>query len=273
MSFKRYHLLFILLLTGILIGNTGQAQTDAIDSLSFVPPPVADSILQSEEKYDEENYESEESYEDSIHRAETNAFDTLNRKAVSIAWHQLPAGYIDNLKREDNFDYVKNGIPEPEKRDTPEMNFLIGEIWIYVAIIVFLLLLAWYLKENNLLFFRKKPATIQSVAQEELLKDIFSIDYATAIKEALDSNNYRLAIRLHYLQLLKTLSEKGVIQYQPDKTNFDYLLQVRSTPHYSDFSGLTRQYEYSWYGLFPISQAQYNQVDQLFTNFYKKIGG
>ncbi|MGE9310731.1 DUF4129 domain-containing protein [Niabella sp. CJ426] len=272
MSFKRYHLLFILLLTGILIGNTGQAQTDAIDSLSFVEPPVADSILQSEEKYDEENYESEESYEDSIHRAETNAFDTLNRKAVSIAWHQLPAGYIDHLKREDNFDYVKNGIPEPEKRDAPEMSFSIGEIWIYVAIIVFLLLLAWYLKENNLLFFRKKPAVIQSVPQEELSKDIFSIEYATAIKEALDSNNYRLAIRLHYLQLLKTLSEKGVIQYQPDKTNFDYMLQVRQTPHYPDFSGLTRQYEYSWYGLFPISQAQYNRVDQLFNNFYKKIG-
>lgn len=272
MNFKRYHLLFILLLTGILTGNTGQAQTDAIDSLAFVEPPVADTILQSEEKYDEENYESEESYEDSIQRAETNAFDTLSRRAVSIAWHQLPANYIDNLKKDEHFDYVKNGIPDPEKRHAPEMNFPIGEIWIYVAIIVFLLLLAWHLKENNLLFFRKKPAVIQSAPQEELLKDIFSIEYEAAIKDALCNNNYRLAIRLHYLQLLKKLSEKGMIQYQPDKTNFDYMLQVRQTPHYPEFSGLTRQYEYSWYGLFPISRAQYDQVDQLFTNFHKKIG-
>ncbi|MCH5682976.1 DUF4129 domain-containing protein [Niabella sp. W65] len=103
-----------------------------------------------------------------------------------------------------------------------------------------------------------------------MLKDIFSIEYAAAIKEALNNKNYRLAIRLHYLQLLKMLSEKGVIHYQPDKTNFDYLLQVRSTPHYSDFSGLTRQYEYSWYGLFPISQSQYEQIDLLFTNFQKR---
>lgn len=273
MSFKRYHLLFVLLLTGILIGNTGQAQTDAIDSLSFVEPSVADSVLQAEEEYGEGDYESEETYEDSIHRAESNAFDTLSPGAASTSWHKLPAHYIDNLKKEDIFDYVKNGIPEPERWDAPQIGFSIGEIWIYIAIIVFLLLLAWYLKENNLLFFRKKPATIQSVAQEELLKDIFSIEYGAAIKEALDNNNYRLAIRLHYLQLLKALSEKGVIQYQADKTNFDYLLQVRSTPHFPDFSGLTRQYEYSWYGLFPISRAQYDQVDQLFTNFHKKIGG
>lgn len=272
MSFKRYHLLFILLLTGILIGNTGQAQTDAIDSLSFVEPAAADSILQTEEEYDED-YESQESYEDSIHRAETNAFDTLSPGAASVSWQQLPANYIDKLKKDDHFDYVKNGIPKSEKWDAPQISFSFGEIWIYIAIIVFLLLLAWYLKENNLLFFRKKPAAIQSVPQETLLKDIFSIEYEAAIKEALDSNNYRLAIRLHYLQLLKALSEKGIIHYQADKTNFDYLLQVRPTPHYPDFSGLTRHYEYSWYGLFPISRAQYDQVDQLFTNFHKKIGG
>ncbi|MCH5716784.1 DUF4129 domain-containing protein [Niabella hibiscisoli] len=119
---------------------------------------------------------------------------------------------------------------------------------------------------------QKKPAAIRAVASEALPEDIFSIDYTAAIQQALDNQNYRLAIRLHYLQVLKKLSEKDIIHYQPDKTNFDYLLQTRSTPHYSDFSGLTRQYEYSWYGLFPISPAQYEQVDQLFTNFHKKIG-
>ncbi len=273
MSFKGYHLLFVLLLTGILIGNSGHAQTDAIDSLSFIEPSLADSTLQPEEEYDEAEYDNQESYEDSIHRAETNAFDTLSRGSASVAGRKLPANYIDNLKKDGHFDYVKNGIPEPEKKTAPEIGFSIGEIWIYVAIILFLLLLAWYLKENHLLFFRKKPATVPSVSQEELLKDIFTIEYGPAIKEALNSNNYRLAIRLHYLQLLKTLSEKGMIQYQPDKTNFDYLLQIRATPHYSDFSSLTRQYEYSWYGLFPIGQAQYDHIDQLFANFYKKIGG
>ncbi|WP_327138699.1 DUF4129 domain-containing protein [Niabella yanshanensis] len=265
-------MLLVLLLAGILIGSSGQAQTDAMDSLSFVEPPAADTILQTEEEYDDNDYEGQESYEDSIHRAETNAFDTLSRGAASVSGRKLPAGYIDNLKREDNFDYVKNGIPEPEKRNAPEMSFPIGEIWIYVAIILFLLLLAWYLKEHNLLFFRKKSAAVQSAPQEELLKDIFTIEYESAIKEALSNNNYRLAIRLHYLQLLKTLSEKGMIQYQPDKTNFDYLLQIRSTPHHADFSSLTRQYEYSWYGLFPINQAQYDHVEQLFANFHKKIG-
>lgn len=271
MSCKRFHLLFVLLLTAILMGNTGQAQTNAIDSLSFVEAPVADTILQTEEQY--EDYENQESYEDSLHRAETNAFDTLSVGTVTIPDHSLPANYIENLKKDNSFDYVKNGIPDPEKRNIPRMSLPVGELWIYVAIILFLLLLGWYLKAHHLLFFRKKPAAVESVAQEALSKDIFTIEYGAAIQEALSSNNYRLAVRLHYLQLLKTLSEKGMIHYQPDKTNFDYLLQMRSTPHYSDFSSLTRQYEYSWYGLFPVSRDQYDQIHQLFANFHKKTGG
>jgi len=271
MSFKRYYLLFILLLTGILLGDTGQAQISAPDSIGLVAPPVTDSVYQAENAYDDDEYESRESYEDSVHRAETNAFDTLSKDALPFPLRRLPHAYIKNLKEDPGFDYVKNGIPPPETWDAPQMSFSLSDIWIYVAVIIFLLLLAWYLQANDLLFFRKKPAAIQSAPSEELLKDIFSIEYAAAIKEALNNKNYRLAIRLHYLQLLKMLSEKGVIHYQPDKTNFDYLLQVRSTPHYSDFSGLTRQYEYSWYGLFPISQSQYEQIDLLFTNFQKKI--
>lgn len=273
MSFKRYHLLFVLLLTGVLFCYTGQAQTNAIDSIGLLEPPVADSMYQTEEEYDDDDdrYENRESYEDSIHRAETNAFDTLHTNAVPFPLRRLPNTYINNLKDDPDFGYVKDGIPPPKAWDAPQISFSLSDIWVYVAVIIFLLLLAWYLRANDLLFFRKKPVAIQPAPSEELLKDIFSIEYAAAIKEALNNRNYRLAIRLHYLQLLKLLSEKGMIHYQPDKTNFDYLLQIRSTPHYSDFSGLTRQYEYSWYGLFPISQSQYEQIDLLFTNFQKKI--
>lgn len=270
MSLKRYHLLFSLLLTCILLCNIGQAQNNTVDSITLVEPPFADSTYDADEEYEEE-YGSQESYEDSVQRNKANAFDTLNEDARLVSRRKLQAGYIDNLKKNPDFDYVKNGLPQPKARTTRQPGFFMSDIWIYLAVIGFLLLLAWYLKENDLLFFRKKSTALPSASSEEILKDIFSIQYAEAIKEALQNKNYRLAVRLRYLQLLKALSEKGIIQYQPDKTNFDYLLQVRATPYYSDFSGLTRQYEYSWYGLFPISQAQYDQVDQLFTHFHKKI--
>ncbi len=270
MRFKKYHLLFVLLLTGTLLHNTCQGQNNIIDSIVRTEPD-ADTSYQTEEEYDDE-YESEETYEDSLQRAETNAFERLRPGNAQKPWRKLPPNYINNLKKDSKFDYVADGIPKPGATKFPEVDFLLTDIWIYVAVIVLLVLLAWYLSANNLLFFRKKSAAIRTITSEELPEDIFSIDYAVAIQQALDSYNYRMAIRLHYLRALKILSEKEIIHYQPDKTNFDYLLQTRATPYYSDFSGLTRQYEYSWYGLFPISLAQYQQVDQLFSNFHKKIG-
>lgn len=273
MIFKRYYLLFSLLLTGILLFTTGYAQTGATDSVTIVTPPLPDSSYEMEdEEYDEE-YTEREAYEDSIQRAETNAFDTLNVHATTVSQRRLPGSFTADLKKDPSFSYVKNGIPVPEKRDRPQMGLSIDDIWIYVAVILLLVLLAWYLKANDLLFFRKKPAIVPSASSNEELKDIFSVNYDIAIKEALDNKNYRLAIRLHYLQLLKILSEKQMIHYQPDTTNFDYLQQLSNTPHYKDFSGLTRQYEYSWYGLFPINEQQYERIDALFTNFHKNISG
>ncbi|MCH5599572.1 DUF4129 domain-containing protein [Niabella ginsengisoli] len=117
---------------------------------------------------------------------------------------------------------------------------------------------------------QKKAASIETGSFEEEQKDIFSIQFAEAIQDALKANNYRLAIRLQYLQLLKTLSEKGIIKYQPDKTNFDYLLQTRSTSHYQDFLSATRSYEYSWYGLFPIDEDHYRNIENSFSDLHKK---
>ncbi|MCH5716785.1 hypothetical protein [Niabella hibiscisoli] len=62
MRFKRYHLLFVLLLTGILLHHTCQAQDNVIDSIALIEP--ADTIDQTDGEYDDE-YESEETYEDS----------------------------------------------------------------------------------------------------------------------------------------------------------------------------------------------------------------
>jgi hypothetical protein len=67
------------------------------------------------------------------------------------------------------------------------------------------------------------------------------------------------------------MSEKNIIQYKQDKTNFDYLLQLQPTNYYSSFFQLTRNYEYSWYGLFDISDEAYQLIKKDFEQFESKI--
>jgi len=74
-----------------------------------------------------------------------------------------------------------------------------------------------------------------------------------------------------FLQMLKTMSGKNIIQYKQDRTNFDYLLQLRDTKHYHDFFRLTRNYEYSWYGNFPVSDEAWQLIKNDFEKFNNTI--
>lgn len=259
----------ILLLSTTAVSGHLNAQVTTVDSLTMPEPPFADSI--AEEYYDD--YDVEETYEDSVKRAKANAFDTLTTFALpAVSQRNADSIYIEGLRNSAAFGYVKNGIPKPEEEKYPKKSFDFNTMWLYVALAAFIIFLVWYLLTSDILLLKKKKPATLAAAQEVETKDIFSIDYTAAISNAVAAKNYRLAVRLHYLQLLKMLSEKNIIQYQPDKTNFDYLLQLRPTPYYKAFFNMTRHYEYSWYGLFPIDEGQYHQIRNSFSTLTENAG-
>lgn len=79
-------------------------------------------------------------------------------------------------------------------------------------------------------------------------EDLHGLDLDTLLTQAEDARNYRLAVRLGYLRVLRQLSDKGFIRWQPDKTNHDYLYDLPTGPLPEAFRELTRQFEYVWYG-------------------------
>lgn len=92
------------------------------------------------------------------------------------------------------------------------------------------------------------------------------------MQKALDEGQMRQAVRYGYLNLLQLLQEKGLIQYQNEKTNNDYYYELIQTPYKQPFRQLSRQYEYAWYGDRPLSDGaleQYLAAYQLFTNKLK----
>ena len=128
-------------------------------------------------------------------------------------------------------------------------------LWI-IIIVGFVLFLVIYIGA-----FRKKSSFIadQETVEEET-EDIFAINYQRDIDKAAQAGNYRLAIRLMFLRLLKNLAEKNIIQYKTDRTNLDYLMQLSSTRYYQDFFRITRNYEFSWYGKFPVNAETYSRI-------------
>jgi hypothetical protein len=192
----------------------------------------------------------------------------------SIQIRRIPDTTLKRLQQRDEFWYVNYAFEkeQPQKKvegSKPYSERPLFQLIMWALIIGgFLAFLILYLSNSNVGLFRRKDKSIENANFDELqTENIFAIDYQKQIEKAVAGGNYRLAVRLLYLRLLKSLSDKKIIDYQPDKTNFDYLLQLHSTRHYADFFRLTRNYEYSWYGLFPIEPSNFEIIRKEFENF------
>ena len=101
----------------------------------------------------------------------------------------------------------------------------------------------------------------------ETLENIHEIDFEEQLNIALQNKNYRLVVRLLYLKTLKQLTDKRLIDWQPEKTNQAYVAELSRQPYHAEFVSLTNQFEYIWYGEFYIDQPSFEPIHQSFKDF------
>ncbi len=90
-------------------------------------------------------------------------------------------------------------------------------------------------------------------------ENIHEIPFESRIEEALENKNYKLAIRLYYLFSLKKLTDSGLIEWAPGKSNHDYIYELKRRVVKENFSSLSRLFEYAWYGGFQIEKSLSDQ--------------
>jgi hypothetical protein len=123
-------------------------------------------------------------------------------------------------------------------------------------------------KMNRLNLFTASPQGNPSYRIEE--ENIHEIPFDSAIQNALRDGNYRLAVRLLYLQNLKMLTDKNLIDWQPNKTDKDYLNEL--TPALQQpFSRITVVFEYAWYGQQSITGDDFAELREDVIKFQKQL--
>jgi hypothetical protein len=118
--------------------------------------------------------------------------------------------------------------------------------------------------------FSKPPMQI-NVPYTALLENIDTIKFDEEIEKVVALGNYRLAVRLLYLSCLKQMNDKQLIKWQPEKTNLAYINELNDGRRKQSFGTLTRQFEYVWYGNFPLDRQSYQNVNLLFVDFKKTL--
>lgn len=102
--------------------------------------------------------------------------------------------------------------------------------------------------------------------------DVDTMDIEALIERYLKSGDYRAVVRLQYIRCLRRLAAKNLVTLKRNKTNDEYLRELGDSPLCTGFGELTRIFEYTWYGNFPVSEESYTLVRDLFDGFYAGLG-
>jgi hypothetical protein len=269
---KRTGILFSLVILHFFLNAQNNEKTDTIPVLKYeldttIVPILPDEEPPAEETYDEDEADGNKADAEYFLRKEfTGGFSD------SLRLRKLQDSVMKHLREDEAFWYANEVFKRKQQRQGKGLtSHPVFQTLLWLVIIAgFATFLVLYLSNSNVSLFRKSRHI--GVEEDSVdTNDIFAINYPREIDKAVGMSNYRLAVRLMFLRLLKNLSDSNIIQYKQDSTNFDYLLQLQPTGMYPDFFKLTRNYEYSWYGQFEIDKEKFTLIKTDFDNFDRKM--
>lgn len=219
----------------------------------FIQTTVFSAIEKAKDSigYNQRNFDS--SFQDNYKGDEFN-YEPLTKVNDLSAWDRFWNAVGRFLQ--DLFDFGGIG------NSMNGLQILFKIIAILVIIFVVYLIVKVIINKEGGWIFSKSAKKINVV--ENVEENIHSIDFKKIVNQAVSDKNYRVAVRYYYLWLLKSLSDKDVIEWDIEKTNRDYYNEISNTDTKKSFQFLSYIYEYSWYGEFELTQEDFQKAEQTF---------
>lgn len=143
---------------------------------------------------------------------------------------------------------------------------LLATVVVLIALYFFVRI---YLRRKGNFNFKKnnEPIILDINNVEQLIQ---LADFENIILGFEKKGDVRQSIRLYYLWLLKVMKDNNHIDWLPEKTNADYLLEITDLKLRNQFNYLSYLFNYVWYGEFSINDNDYQQAKNAFLTFIRK---
>lgn len=138
-----------------------------------------------------------------------------------------------------------------------------------VVVVIYMIVKAIMNKEGQWIFGKNSDKKI--INYDEIEKNLHLVDFEKLIQKSLESGENRLTIRYYYLWLLKKMSEKHLIEWDVEKTNSDYLYEIKNEAQKEDFAYLSYLYNNIWYGEFELDETTFAKARNAFEKSIKII--
>lgn len=187
-------------------------------------------------------------------------FDYVEKKkAQNWAWYEKFRLWLKDIF--DRFNLNPNV-------ENPSFSFE-PLFWIFLVVLIILIVvfIFKFFNINPKTLFGKKKMDAPDISI--YTEDVNEMNFDILIANAIASGDYRLGTRYSYLSCLKNMSDKSIITWKPNKTNYSYQYEIGNTALRSTFVDSTYIFEYVWYGEFPLDESLFGAVkdrlDQLKT--------
>jgi hypothetical protein len=137
-------------------------------------------------------------------------------------------------------------------------------VWITLLSLLVILILI-----GAVIFFKKFGKTLgrgdeTTILVDEVERNLAETDLDKLIENSLSEKNFRLAVRFVYLKILKHLSTKQLIDYQYQKTNYEYAYEIENIDLRAIFRKVSLVFDYCWYGEHQATEQDYLFAKQEF---------
>ena len=179
------------------------------------------------------------------------------------------------------FDYVEEINKVKPKEIPPEtyegngfLNFLrnlaefiSGFPWsfvFYTFIILFLAFIAYRIYKNGGLFKPNAKKIYNESDFDYIEENLAEVNLNSLITKAENEGKYPLAIRYLHYQNLQNLYNRDLIQWDPKKTNQQFINQIKDEKIRILFSTNTQVFNQIWFGEFIIDEEKYQEYKAMF---------
>jgi hypothetical protein len=189
--------------------------------------------------------------------------------------------YYEDQDDSETFDYYEKqqeqSSSQPKKRrnsDSGSMSMGSGGLTLIQLLLILLgivllafLIYYFFMRYQEDKDGAKVEVNFDDVAPSEIPKS----ELERRLEEALGRGDYREAVRIYFIFIIKDLSDKNWIKWEKKKTNISYLMEMRSRPQYDLFNKSVSVFEIVWYGNYTIDKNSFREVEPTFQKLLDSI--
>lgn len=181
----------------------------------------------------------------------------------------------EDIAKGKNYDETYNELEEKQK---DELNFRSPSVdlgnfkyvfYVLVAGAILFLLVKILLNINTTPIINDDTGRVYTLSEVE--DKILELDLDRILKDALLVKDYRLALRINFLIIIKKLALKGKINWAKEKTNGEYFSEIQDVDIAFRFKEIVITFESIWYGERSVSEDQFNRLQPSYELFKKSL--